>query len=1006
MRVTAEAGGLLAVGSPLLDKPLFRVRATLSARLEEQPGDDGAVLVRVPLAGPSWLRATVVSCGVRVDTDQVFLVRSRLERRREAQILEFRVEAGSHESVCRFEVDPALEVLDIAPAQALPSLFPEVPSASEMADYLHRVAHEQRRAPQILASLLGYTSPTTAERAQALLDAWSSTEETEPLVTALGRFCEARGRRVNSDSLEAFCRLVDLERGAGQQLSPGVAVAVADLFGLFLDEEAWLADFSAFGSYAEARLLADEPGISALVAHLRDQQRAPLDILEDLGRDAASLRVRSAVRRIRAHLPTGRLRVNEEQLALLPLLQASGRPVHPGTVLALCLFVDLETGSLTVEDQEAPTAGGEVLETSMYAMVAVAGAFGLQLEAFTLEGDSAGGEDELVGRLASQAEGGLLVCFRRHGEAGRHWEWIRDRDSFLRAERHGLDFSGLFLGHLPGGWGEAPLHPLDPERLMGRGEVLSREQLALRQIQGALRRLGAGAPDRVLLGQEPQILDAACEWLLSGGAAGLLDPLVSGDTRRQMVLALHRGDLEVRADRRLVLAAAAGGPPLELLALLLLQELSASPLLKLEGAFKYYDERGLRSVLLDRTTNLLTSDEPSVRALAPRLLAARDLAADRATRLGSEYPLGMARADLDPAVQAVAVEAFTRLALSEVVPLPAALELMPFQGGAVRSTLPEAEVQAVLGELRGWLIQLSKVDPVRPMGLPITDAEGSLDAELARPLAETLAGIHQACRQDGTLGAPRWLALVSFEELAAGARALLDSWRQLARQVGCGLGDLDPQECSLDHRLLVEDQAPRLLQRWGGLPYLCGPGRALSLHRVAPGRLAGPWTTFEKFRGVVVTEEAPLFCELLDRARRADLRRVCVLRFPAFKSQKTDGMPERQGARIESTVEFRDVEVLDPLVPEFAPLLRWFVRRQADLGLENEPVEEFRAVLALAEGQRPQAETASTADEPVAEPAPPRDPEALSRAAAALARQFELEGAQERLLGLLQKVVG
>ncbi len=1066
VRVVADADGLLGLGSTLREPPLFRVRATLAARLEEKAEEDGVVRVQVPLDSSAFLRVRVQASGTETGpadepeadletgagtgkepetatgpatrppptpapgaeigpapqgaADEVFVVCSRLERRREARILEFCLEAGDRQVLYRFEVDPALEVLDVTPAQALPSLFPEIPPAAEMAEFLRRIADERRGAPQVLASLLRYTSTSTARRARALLESWPAPQAAQPLVGALERFCRSRGRRVNRDSLEAFCRLVELEREGHGEPEPGVALAVADILGLVLDEEAWTAEFAAFGSYAGACQVSAEPAVAALVARLRDPHRSPLDILEDLGRDAGSRRVSSAVRRLRVRLPGGLLQVNDEQLALLPLLQASGRPVHPGTVLALCLFVDLETGSLDVEALDAACAPDPALETSMYAMVAVAGAFGLRLEAFAMEGEPARPEDEMLGRLAGQAEGGLLVCFRRHAEAGRRWEWIRDREGLLRIEQQGLDFSGLLLGYLPGGWGDAPLLPVEPRRLRDRGEVLSRQQLAMRQIQAALRRLGGAGSDMVLMGREPQVLEAACEWLRSGGAAGLLDPLVGGETRRQMVQALHRGGLEVRADRGLVQAASAGGPVQELLALLLLQELSASPLLKLEGAFKDCDERALRSLLLERTSNLLTSEDPSIRALATRLLAARDLAADRASRLGSEYPLGMARADQDSAVEAAAVEALTRLALSEVTPLPAAVELVPCQGRVLPDGLAEVEVQAALGQLGEWHSKVAREDPGRLATLPFRAAEGALDIGAARPLAQVLAAIHQACRQDGTLSAPRWLALVPRAELTAGARALLDSWRQLARQLGRSLVDLDPQECGLDHRLMVEDQASRLLQRWGGLPFLGGPGRALTLHRVAPGRLAGPWTTYEKYRGVVVTEEAPFFRALLEHFVRAAAPGVCVVRLTASRTPSGEGPSERQQARVDTVVEFREVEVLDPQVPEFCPLLRWLERMQVEPGLEVEDLQEFRGALALAAGNRPPAEKAEKAEKatpvgdaenvevasPALEPPAARDPEALSRAAAALARQFELEGGQEHLLGLLRRFLG
>ncbi len=1007
LEVTTGPEGLLTVRSLLLKVPLFRVRAALAPPQEKGPG-----LLEIPLAGLGstrpWLRVEVQRSGEPASGGEAFLVRSEVEPRRDCRILLFQVESPEATVRYSFQAHPDLEILEVAPAAPLSSLFEGVPSAQDMARFLHQLTHGRRRIPQILNSLSRCASPAAAARLGELASHWPTESAPKPLVSALGRFFEERGHRINPESLEAFCLLVDLERGAGPEVSPAAALAVAELFTFALDQESWDRDFGAFGSLAEAREGAQAPETVRLLERLRQQRRTPLDILEDLAGDSQSRRVACAVRILKPLLPGGRIRVNEEQLALLPLLQDSGRPVHPETMLALCLFVDLETGDLGRERLEALSTGANTLETSMYAMVAVAGAFGLDLEAYALDPEPGESEAQRVGRLAARSEGGLLACFRRAGEAGRRWEWVRGPEDFLRAEGHGLDFSGILMARLLGEGPEA-LQPLDPVRLHDHGELLSREQLALRQIQAALRRTSGEALDRVFLSQEPQVLEAVCDWLASGGAAGVLDPLVPGETRRHLLAALSRGGLDLRADRRL-LAAADSRPGLEILGLLLLQQLALSPHLKINGHFRHFDDRAMRATLLERTNELAASPEPRLRALAVRLMASADLAADRATRLGMEYPLALARTDLDQGVQAAAVEALTRLALVDLVALPQALEVVPFQEGQglVRSVLSEADCAGITTGVQGWLAEVARVDSVRPMGLPITDSEGRLDPELSRPLIEVLATLQQASRHDGSLSRVRWLALASLEDLAAAGRALLEAWRHLARQEGRDLEELDPEVCGLDFRLLVEDLAPRLAQRCGGLPSLGGPTRPLNLYRLAPGRSLGPMSTFEKYRGVVVTEEAPMFTELLERARRADLRRVRVLRFPTFNPVQAEGLPDLQTARLDTAVELREVEVLEPKTATFQPLPGWLARSATELGLDSEPPEELQAVVALALGRRPQPVASRNEEEaqPVRGGPPTRDAEALPRVAAALARQFELEGTQERLQGLLVQVLG
>jgi len=409
----------LTIRSLLLERPLFRMRAALAPA-----GPPGAGRLEVPLAASGssrpWLRVEVLRSGDPVPGGETFLVGSHAERKRDVQTLVFQLECLEAGVRYAFEADPGLEVLDLAPATPLPSLFEGVPSAQDMATFLHQLTHGRRRVPQILNSLARCASPAAAAKALELAARWPAEADPQPLVQALGCLFEERGHRVNPESLEAFCLLVDLERGVGPGISPAAALAVAELFAFSLDQEAWNSNFSQFGSFSEALEGAHEPAATRLLDKLRQQRRTPLDILEDLAGDSQSRRVAAAVRVLKPLLPGGRIRVNEEQLALLPLLQDSGRPVHPETMLALCLFVDLETGDLDRERLEALSTGANTLDTSMYAMVAVAGAFGLELEAFALEPEPGEFEAERVGRLATGSEGGpagLLPPGRRDGPA-------------------------------------------------------------------------------------------------------------------------------------------------------------------------------------------------------------------------------------------------------------------------------------------------------------------------------------------------------------------------------------------------------------------------------------------------------------------------------------------------------------------------------------------------------------------------------------------------------------
>lgn len=931
--VTSAEGGLLEFRSDLCDVPLFSLRG-----VRKGPAREGAIPLEAGEVRFTLERLAGEASGP-----------GRIARsRQKGHALDFTVMAGQAEARLRFELPGSPS--QVASAEGWPSLFPDAPSVEDMSDFMQALTHQKRSVPAILRSLARTSAAPEAVR--GLADAWR--DSPDPVVDSLLRLFGRAGRRPNAESVHAFCLLIDLERGVSPKegVSPVAALAVADLFGLEVEPQAW-----EVGDFAAVRAEADAPATADVVARLRADRRSPVDILEDLARDSGSRRVGEMVQALRPLLPSGRLRVTDEQQALLPLLEASGCPVHPGTMVALCLFADIEAGHLTEE-----SAVAEAVDTSMYAMIATAGAFGLGLEAFTLDSPDA------LPDLAGQTPGGLLACFRRSDEPGHWWEWLRGESEARRSAGWGLQFTGVVLARVPDGDLRKRLRPVDSAMLRDAGEAFSREHMVLRQIAATLRRLRTGGGERLAPGKVEEV----AAWLASGRAAGPLDEVVHPETRRVLAPALKGRSLRANL--------AAAMAPVEVLAPYLLLAMCLSPAVEVDGTFKQFDERGLRRLVVERLTSLLASEDPGLRLLAPPLLATRELAPDRPARMLLEYPLSCAADDPDLGVAMAAREAQIRLGLMDALPLPAGVDFTAGEDSSVN-------VEPLLTELRDWLARVTQADALRPMGLPITDAAGELDPEKARPLAHLLGALRTAGREEGL----RCLALSSADELAGMARCLAETWRQLASTLGQDLHDLDPGQVGLEHRLMVEDHAPRLLQRHGGLPYLGGAGRELPVY----GFPGGLWVTYERYPGHAVTEECPFFTDLLESARRRDLAALRVLRVrnaPAL---------ERPKVFWDRRVELRELEVLDVERAEFVPLLAWMERERRSLGLDK---DELRAVLALADGRSPrtlEAEVRPSTQEASAAP----DAAAFRAAAANMARHFGLESATlPRLEALVREV--
>lgn len=308
------------------------------------------------------------------------------------------------------------------------ALFPVVPSVGEMASFLRALTRERRSLAGILGNLArGLSSPRAMEWAATLPRDMAPPPELSSL-----------GVRVLPNTLAAFALLVDAELGHEPSVTPLAVATALEFFGQ--EPSTWVYDEPL------ASLRAQMPG--PLLESLRNlrEKRTALDILEDLGRDSGSERVQAWVQELRPRVVSGHFRVNDEQLALEKVLEGAGHPINHHTLMAICLFIDLEVGNLKHDQLEELAASADTIDSSMYAMVATAGAFGLTLAGYAVD-EMVDEPTPVLTALAEASHGAMLACFRKPGSSGRWWEPLSTAEDCQEAARFGLEFTGLILAH-------------------------------------------------------------------------------------------------------------------------------------------------------------------------------------------------------------------------------------------------------------------------------------------------------------------------------------------------------------------------------------------------------------------------------------------------------------------------------------------------------------------------------------------------------------------------------
>ena len=364
------------------------------------------------------------------------------------------------------EVDDKLEVIGFQEVVDKRPLFPTVPPVAQMAAFLRAVTRRKRTVMTVLENLKDFAEFPTRKKINALQERVDLQGLPVSMEVAL-RIKELLSRQVSIISeyvVMAFALFMDMEVGelsledieSTEQVEASLTslYSVATYFGAKIGAEEWNYLFGSTAKTVEEVQDTLKGDIYHQVTAKFGTQignRTPAYVLQQIAKESHSMRALSFANALKDRLGDNDLAISDQQLALLATLSVAKRHYNPNVVAALCLFVDAEVGYITEEDLEADNIEINGIDTSTYAMLAVAGAFDVDLRGFSLSELSEDALSQVLPALISTTGVGFLGGFRKGEDSKQSWHWVRTKQAAAKALQptKGLEFTKTILCALP-----------------------------------------------------------------------------------------------------------------------------------------------------------------------------------------------------------------------------------------------------------------------------------------------------------------------------------------------------------------------------------------------------------------------------------------------------------------------------------------------------------------------------------------------------------------------------
>jgi len=447
LRVANLPGDWVEFSTSWGNRTLFRARGQLGGNVRRAVDLSFPLQVDLPggtIPGRTNVTLSVAPLHVRPSSVPELVRSSHAPLPPDGQLIEFLFVHDQDEIRLTFRLSHQVPVSQFEEVHDTRPLFRTLPPVAQMAAVLGAVARGRRAAVNLLEEFGGHPEAIAELRQHYPPQA----DLADATVRQLHALLAGDGNPHPLGELAAMCLFVELEQGsltleriraaADEGEAPPVSAASAFLVSRALladlDEQAW--EDALPGTYESCREVSRKPASLGITRTLRTP-RTPrhLDLLNEVARQTNSRRVEAFVAEASERGLEGSQLVHRDQAELHQLLVAAGCRAEPAAVAALSAFVDVEAGNLTDEvKQYVP---------SLYAILAVAGAYGTPLRALQVA-DKPG----VLQQLTHLCAGAVLAQFADSSLA-RQLRYLPTPEDVDALVGEGLDFTGKVLVRLP-----------------------------------------------------------------------------------------------------------------------------------------------------------------------------------------------------------------------------------------------------------------------------------------------------------------------------------------------------------------------------------------------------------------------------------------------------------------------------------------------------------------------------------------------------------------------------
>lgn len=363
------------------------------------------------------------------------------------QGLDIKANFGSGQMRYLIEVDEGCPILDFCETSSHELKSVDVPSVEEMTASVSAIIKQDRTVSGCLYGLLRRSdNRRVLEVIEFIKEHFGAHEKFLNSDTSeASKLLEAKGLVINANILTATCILADiflekltksvlqknLEQKRTIKVSPwGIKAAVA----FFTENGEELQEKELKEAY---RFLAD-------TIKERTFRSTVCDIVEDGGSEETAV----VLKKLLEFVPENE-EFNFKQCALCSLFEAYGKQTAPGTISAFCLYADLKAKLIDEALIEQFLPETYLSEHSLYAMLAVGRAFGLNLTGLTLTGKNC--EDALhdFSKLLSLTDKGALASFLDTQDGSIKVLYVKDSRELQKLCAENYSFTGCIIIGLP-----------------------------------------------------------------------------------------------------------------------------------------------------------------------------------------------------------------------------------------------------------------------------------------------------------------------------------------------------------------------------------------------------------------------------------------------------------------------------------------------------------------------------------------------------------------------------